>query len=120
MLTDMMEEQAEHIRAYTNRPVVTDPKNVSNTPCVLIEPPQFEPEGGTLCGGVVARWQVLVIGLPGTRASLGPLSNLLSEVFDAVGVWITAEPVAYVPLVESGQADPCQAYRVTYTTLEDI
>lgn len=110
-----MTELAERIRANTTRPVTTDPRNVANTPCVLIEPPVLDPSVATACG-FIYRFSVLVIGLPGARAELTPLDALLDQVL-AVVDWTLAEPVGYVPLAAPGQAEPNQAYRVTVEVL---
>lgn len=98
------------------RPVLVDPTKTASTPCVLIETPQIEP-AGTLCGEVTYRHSVLVIGQPGAWAELAPLSELTLAVLAALDEmsvgWTLAEPVAYVPLVQDGQADPCMSYRIT-------
>lgn len=118
-ITDAMENMAQVLRTELGagaRPVVTDPGRTSSTPCVLIEVPQIEPTG-TLCGEVTFRHTVLVIGQPGAWAELKPLSDLLYAVLTAIeeiGIgWTLAEPIAYVPLVQDGSADPCVSYRIT-------
>lgn len=99
-----------------SRPVTTDPTATAATPCVLVELPQIDP-AGTLCGDVTYRHTLLVIGQPGAWAELQPLADLLHAVLvalDALGIgWTLAEPVAYTPLVQDGQADPSLSYRIT-------
>ncbi|MFE6404780.1 hypothetical protein [Streptomyces alboflavus] len=120
-ITAAMDALAGRLADHTDRPVTTDPTRTSNTPCVLVEPPTVEPATGTLCGQYLYRYNVLCIGLPGARAELGPLAELLEDVtagLDDIGVgWTLAEPVAYVPVNPAEAADPCQAYRIVVEEL---
>ncbi|MFI6688908.1 hypothetical protein [Streptomyces sp. NPDC050485] len=113
-VTDAMERLADRIRAQVDRPVTTDPRNVV-APCVLIAPPQLTPDG-VQCGGYKAKHQVLVIGLPGARAELDPLAELLDQVLtvldDGPG-WTLAELVSYEPLSDPSHIEPSMAYQVT-------
>ncbi|MFJ2869823.1 hypothetical protein [Streptomyces sp. NPDC087298] len=121
LITAAMDALADRLADHTERPVTTDPSRVSATPCVLVEPPQVEPTG-TLCGAQLYRFTVLCIGLPGARAELAPLADLLEEItgaLDDLGIgWTLAEPVAYVPLQDAAAADPCQAYRITVEEMD--
>ncbi|MFB6943395.1 hypothetical protein ACFWGL_12415 [Streptomyces sp. NPDC060286] len=121
MITAAMDALADRLAEFTERPVTSDPTRVSATPCVLVEPPSIEPTTSTLCGAHLYRYTVLCIGLPGARAELGPLSDLLEDVtgaLDELGIgWMLAEPVAYVPLQDAAAAEPCQAYRITVEEL---
>lgn len=119
-VSEAMENLAGRLRPHLSRPVVTDPTRTAATPCVLVELPQLEPNG-TLCGERLWRHVLLVIGIPGARAEMDPLAELLDDVLvalDDIGIgWTLAEPVAYTPLVQDGTADPSLAYRLT---LEEI
>ncbi|MFE7133397.1 hypothetical protein ACFVIM_21325 [Streptomyces sp. NPDC057638] len=115
-ITAGMDALAQRLALRVDRPVTTDPTTVAATPCVLIEPPTLEPPA-LLCGAYIHRYTVLVIGLPGARAELDPLADLLAQTIEALDdldlMWVLAEPVAYVPLQDASAAEPCQAYRIT-------
>lgn len=116
LITAAMDALADQLSEHTDRPCVADPSRVAATPCVLVEPPVLEPDG-VLCGKTMHRFTVLVIGLPGARAELAPLADLLEQTLgglEELGYgWTLAEPVGYVPLMDSASAEPCQAYRIT-------
>ncbi|MEV7915812.1 MULTISPECIES: hypothetical protein [Streptomyces] len=122
LVTAAMDALAHRLADHTDRPVTSDPTRVSATPCVLVEPPTIEPTTATLCGAQLYRYSVIVIGLPGARAELAPLADLLEEItgaLDDLGIgWTLAEPVAYVPLQDAAAAEPCQAYRITVEELD--
>lgn len=115
-ITEAMEDVAGKLRPHVSRQVTTDPTRTANTPCVLVEVPTVE-ASGTLCGEYLFTHTLIVIGMQGARAELGPLSALLDEVLIAIDEigwgWTRAEPVTYVPLQDGSNADPCQAYRLT-------
>lgn len=110
-----MQDLARLLNTRVPRPVTADPSRLS-PPCVLVEPPSLQ-SSGTLCGEYLLTHTVIVIGMPGAALELAPLALLLGQVLDALdelpfGV-TNAEPVSYLPFVPDGQADPCQAYRLT-------
>lgn len=107
-----MEGVKAELAPLIDRPVETDPRNMGNLPAVLIEPPELAAEQSVLCGVVTYQFNLLVVGLPGARSELGPLSDLLGQVLEVVR-WKTAVPVSYTPLTQAQSADPCQAYLVT-------
>ncbi|MFI5861202.1 hypothetical protein [Streptomyces sp. NPDC051546] len=114
VITDDMQALADALAPVVGRPVTCDPRNLA-PPCVLIEPPRLSP-ASVLCGDTTARYSVLVVGLPGAFAELGPLAALLDEVLFALDTeglpWLLAEPVAYYPLASSASVEPSQAYRI--------
>ena len=114
-----MEALAARIQTLTERPVTTDPRNVGNAPCVLVEPPDLDLTQGnaTLCGSVLGRFPVFVIGTSAARAELGPVADLLAEVLDGDLGITTASLTAYVPLNNAATADPSLAYRITVEEL---
>jgi hypothetical protein len=115
LITAAMDQLADLIRDGVDRPVTCDPTRVANAPCVLIEPPELDVRG-TYCGTYQLRFRVLVIGLPGARAALDPLAQLVQQtlhVLENGPGWTTAEPVGYVPATDAGMAEPSQAYRIT-------
>lgn len=118
-ITGDMVDLVAQIKLGTTRPVVADPRAVSNTPCVLVGMPSMSPPG-TQCGTVTARWPVYVIGLPGALTELGPLSELLGEVLEVLPEWTACEPVSFWPLTAPATADPCQAYKVTAETMIEL
>ncbi|MFJ9433686.1 hypothetical protein ACIRQY_29090 [Streptomyces sp. NPDC101490] len=114
LITDDMETLAAFIRPGVDRPVTTDPRNIT-PPCVLIEPPRLTP-GTTLCADTDARYSVLVVGLPGAWAELGALARLLADTLRALDAaslpWLLAEPISYYPLAAAQSVEPSQAYRI--------
>jgi len=116
-LAESMQTLADAIQARTERPVTTDPRAMTALPAVLVEPPTLDMTTATACG-VIYRYGVLVVGLPGARTEFGPLSDLMEQVLPALDGWTIAEPVGYVPLAYAGDAEPCQAYRVTVEIMD--
>lgn len=107
------------IMAATDRPVLRDPRHTGNAPCVLVEPPRVYPEG-TQCGTLLARWVIVVIGIPGGFTELGPLAHLVDQVLGALDeYWTACEPVVYYPLTVPAGGDPSQAFKITAETYID-
>ncbi|MDG4860138.1 hypothetical protein P8605_18610 [Streptomyces sp. T-3] len=114
MIAQIMEDLAELIRSQINRPVTTDPRNIA-APCVLVSPPQLQPEG-THCGTHLYTFKVLVVGLPGARAEFDPLDALTTEVLAALETgpgWTLAQLVAFEPLADAASIEPSMAYEIT-------
>lgn len=107
-----MDALADLIRDGVDRPVSCDPRNIA-PPCVLVTLPQLLPEA-VLCGPHKYAHKVLVIGLPGAYAELGPLADLLGQTLavleDGPG-WLLADPVAYEDTPQGGE--PSMAYQIT-------
>lgn len=112
-----MDDLAKRVQLLTDRPVTSDPRNASVTPCVIVGTPSLDYTTQTMCGTVTARFPLVVVGLSGARAELTPLSELLGEVLAGDLAVVTAEPFWYEPLNNSGTADPSMAYRVTVEEL---
>lgn len=119
MIVSHMEAVAEDLAAVLDRPVTTDPRNLV-PPCVLVEPPTLLADPGVLCGGLTYRGRLLVIGIPGTWASLAGLDELLAAVLGGLGEWVSATPTGYVPHNAAGEAEPAPAYEVLYDQIIEI
>lgn len=99
-------------------PVVTDARNL-NVPCVLISPPQIAPDS-VLCDRDKLTFDIWCVGTPGGWAEFQRLSVLVAGVLESLDGYVSANPASYVPLNASSAAEPCQAYRITYQTYEEI
>ncbi|MEV3852738.1 hypothetical protein AB0J38_00170 [Streptomyces sp. NPDC050095] len=108
-----MEDLARRIEPLTDRPVTTDPRNTTVTPCVLVDVPSLDYTAAATACAVQASFPVLVIGTPGAGAEVDALSRLLNEVL-AGDLGVTrCDPITYEPTNTAQSADPCLAYRVT-------
>lgn len=113
MIVEAMQAVADDIRPHVSRPVTIDARNMSSCPAVLVEPPELDFSEGTMCGTVLARFPVMVVGMPGGLTELRALDALLGDVLAHFTDVDQAVPVGYIPLNAAGQADPSQAYRLT-------
>jgi hypothetical protein len=112
-----MSQLAAELDPLISRYVTDDPSRIAGAPCVLVDLPRFNGDGGTLCGEDLWEFRLIAIGQPGMRAELQPLSDLLQDLLEAcdqVALTVASvQPATWTPFNVPLEAEESMAYIVT-------